>query len=294
MIKTVFFLLLSAGILNAQQQSALYKIEGNGLKKPSYLFGTINFLPKFGYFIPDEVQSAIKESEVFVTKSALSRKARQKFTEAVRIPNNGTVDQYLSNSEQQKLRSIIEKYGGKNQAYDNFYSRLQPIILVTATTALTLQYNIVYPEKELEELAKDNKLKFDNLSDVNEEIEAFRQFPIEDQIEALKYTINNFDDHLKDFNYMVRNYMKEQNMGVVKEETFKATNKSEAFKKVYYDDRSKKWMPEIEKMINSKSTFFALGVPHIIGEMGLVSLLIKEGYTVTPISIDFAPAKTSD
>ena len=132
------------------------------------------------------------------------------------------------------------------------------------------------------------------MSNVDEEIEAFEQFPIDDQIEALKYMINNFDAHLKDYNLMVRSYMKEQDMEVVKRETFKATNKSEAFKEVYYDNRSKKWLPEVVKLINAKPTFIALGVPHLIGEAGLVNLLIKEGYTVEPVLIDFAPAKTSN
>ncbi|QSE98483.1 TraB/GumN family protein [Fulvivirga lutea] len=294
MIRSLLLVLICATTLTAQHQSALYKIEGNGLNEPSYLFGTINFLPKFGYFVPDEVKNAIIASRVFVTKTDLRRKTQQKFTEAVKIPNDGTVNKYLTEEEQKQLRAIIEEYGGRNQAYDNFYSKLQPIILVTATTALTLQYNITYPERELEDIAKDNRLKFNSLSDVDEEIAAFEQFPIEDQIEALKYTINNFDDHLSDYNKMVRAYMKEQNMEVVKEETFKATNESEKFKEVYYDNRTEKWLPDVVKLIKSKPTFFALGVPHIIGESGLVSLLEKEGYTITPVIIDFAPAKTSN
>ena len=80
MIRIVFLMLISVGLLNAQQQSALYKIEGNGLKETSYLFGTINFLPKFGYFIPDEVQSAITTSKVFVIKTSLKRKVWKKFS----------------------------------------------------------------------------------------------------------------------------------------------------------------------------------------------------------------------
>lgn len=293
-IRIIILLLISASLSQAQYQSALYRVEGKGLEKPSYVFGTINFLPKFGYFVPDEVQNAIRDCEVFVTKTALNRRTQQKFTEAAKIPNNGTVDRYLTNEEQKKLRSIIESYGGKNQAYDNFYSKLQPIILVTATTALTLQYNIVYPERELEEIAKESKLNFESLCEVDEEIQAFQQFPIEDQVEALKYTINNFEEHLRSYDHMVRSYMKEQEMVVIKQETFKATNESQSFKEIYYDERSKKWIPRIAKMMERHPAFIALGVPHLMGESGIIRLLQEDGYDVTPIIIDFSPATTSN
>lgn len=294
MIRLLFLVILSSTFCLAQEQSALYKIEGNGLKEPSYLFGTINFLPQFGYFLPDEVKKALEGSDVFVTKLSLKRKVQRKFNEAVKIPNDGTVDAYLSVQDQSKLKSIIEEYGGKNQAYNNFYSRLQPVVLVTSTTALTLQYNIVYPERELEKIAKGNKLKLASLSNIDEEIEAFDKFPMEDQIEALKYMINNFDRHMQDYKKMVRDYHKEQNLESVKKVTFKATNESEAFKKAYYDDRTLEWIPEIKKIIKSKSAFIALGAPYLVGEQSLVELLRKEGYSVTPMIIDFVPAKTSN
>lgn len=294
LIRSLFLLLISFGLVNAQSQSALYKIEGNGLEQPSYLFGTINFLPKFGYIIPKEVQEAIASSKVFVTKSALDRKSQQKFNEAVKIPEDGTVDQYLSEDEVRQLRSIIEKYGGRNQAYNNFYNKLQPVILLTSTTALTLQYNVVYPIRELQELGQDNKLKFNSLSNVDEEIEAFKQFPAQDQIEALKIAINDFDEHLRGYRRMVRAYMKEQKLDVVTDETLKATNNSEVFKKAYFDDRSKAWLPQIKKFMNGNPTFFAIGVPHMTGDNGLVNLLKAEGYSVEPVVLDFVPAKTSN
>lgn len=272
----------------------LWKVSGNDLDEPSYLFGTINFVPKDGYFVPEPVKRAIAASEVFATKMALDRKTQKKFNEAVRIPNNGWINDYLTDDELNQLRLLLLlDYEVKEATYHDFYSRLQPIILVTATAALNLGDNITYPEKELEALAKKEKLKFVGLSSIEEEIKAFEQFPIEDQVEALKYTVNNFDQHLKDYDNMVNAYLKEQNLYEVKDETFKATNKSQAFKKVYYDDRTKAWLPQIKKQIKAKPTFLALGAPYLIGENGLIDMLKTEGFSVEPVSIEFVPPKTS-
>lgn len=279
----------------AQEQSVLWKVEGNGLKKPSYLFGTINFVPKDGYFIPQPVKDALSASEVFATKMALDRKTQKKFNEAVRIPNNGWINDYLNEEELNQLRLLLLKdYEVKENAYYDFYSRLQPIILVTTTAALDLGDNITYPEKRLQSLAKKDNLKFVSLSNIEEEITAFQQFPIEDQVEALKYTVNNFKAHIQGYQQMVNAYLREQDLEDVKRETFKATNKSQAFKKVYYDDRTRAWLPKLEKQMKSKPTFISLGAPYLIGENGLIEMLQAKGYSVEPVTVDFVPPKTSN
>lgn len=286
---------MSSIFLATQGQSAFWKVEGNGLKEPSYLFGTINFLPKSSYTIPDPVEKAIASCEVFTTKMSLDRKTQKQFNDAVKIPNNGWINDYLTDDELNQLRLLLLlDFEVKESAYHDFYSRLQPIILVTTTAALHLGDNIAYPERELEAIARKEKLDFVGLSNMEEEIKAFEQFPIEDQVEALKYTVNNFYQHIQDYENMVKAYLKEQNLEKVRAETFKATNESQAFKKVYYDDRTRAWLPQLKNQIKSKPTFVALGVPYLVGEEGLIAMLKNDGYTVEPIEIDFTPAKTSD
>ena len=278
----------------AQEQSALYKIEGNGLKQASYVFGTINFLPRFGYFLPVEVKTVLEKSEVYVNKLSMKPKVQRKFSEAIKLPEGGSIDSYLNVEDKKKLKEIIETYGGRNQAYKNFYSKLQPVILVTTTTALTLQNNITYPERELEDIAKHNKLKFVSLSNVDEEVKAFKVFPISEQVEALSFAVNNFSGHIKDYKKMVRSYNKEQDLEEVKKITFRAFKNNQAFQDAYYNKRTADWLPQIEKIMKSKPSFIALGVAHLVGEKGLISLLKAAGYEVSPVILDFVPAKTSN
>ncbi len=278
----------------AQEQSALYKIEWNGLKQASYVFGTINFLPQFGYFLPVEVKTVLEKSEVYVNKLSMKPKVQRKFSEALKLPEGGSIDSYLNVEDQEKLKEIIETYGGRNQAYKNFYSKLQPVILVTTTTALTLQNNITYPERELEDIAKHNKLKFVSLSNVDEEVEAFKVFPISEQVEALSFAVNNFSGHIKDYKKMVRSYNKEQDLEEVKKITFRAFKNNQAFEDAYYNKRTADWLPQIEKVMKSRPSFIALGVAHLVGEKGLISLLKAAGYEVSTVILDFVPAKTSN
>lgn len=286
--KLLSALLLITSIAVSQDRSVLYKISGNGLEKPSYIFGIINFLPDDQFKMPQNVENAISDCDVFVTKTEMNRKTQKKFNEAVRIPDNGWINDYLTDDELNQLRLLLLlDFEVKEHAYHDFYSRLQPIILVTTTSALNLGDNIVYTEQKLHDIAKKHKLKFDGLSTIDEEIAAFKKFPIEDQVEALKYTVNNFEQHIKDYDNMVEAYLAEQDLERVKNETFKATNESKDFKRVYYDSRALGWLQKIEAMMKQKPTFMALGVPYLVGDVSLLNLLATKGYTVTPIEVTF-------
>ncbi len=51
------------GSLAANQKALLWKISGNKLKQPSYLFGTIHMIPEKDYFMPAYVESALSKSK---------------------------------------------------------------------------------------------------------------------------------------------------------------------------------------------------------------------------------------
>lgn len=287
---TILLITMSLTFSMAQENdianSVLWEISGNGLEQPSYIYGIINFLPKDKYDIPAKVKRKMKECETFATKIIYNNHARRQFNKAVRIPNDGWINDYLTDDELNQLRLLLLlDFEVKEATYHDFYSRLQPIILVTSTTALWLGDNIILVEDELARLAKKNRMDFVGLGTIEEEIAAFDQFPIEDQVEAAKYTVNNFEQHIEDYQKLVEYYVEDQDLEKVKDETLKATNESEKFKRVYYDDRVIHWMPKIKDLITSDPTFFAIGAPYLVGEVSMIELLRKEGYTVEPLEL---------
>ncbi|MTI22741.1 TraB/GumN family protein [Fulvivirga sp. RKSG066] len=292
-MRKIFLSILTLIIFSASQavsqdleNAVLWEVSGNGLEKPSYIYGIINFLPKDAYEVPKVVKKKMDQCEVFATKIIYDNAAKKQFNKAVRIPNNGWINDYLTDNELNQLRLLLLlDFEVKEHQYHDFYSRLQPIILVTSTTALYLDDNIIYVEEELASLAKKNRMDFVGLGTIDEEIAAFKKFPIEDQVEAAKYTVNQFDRHIEDYNNLVKYYVEEQDLVKVKDETLKATNESQEFKRVYYDDRVIHWLPKIEGLIKVNPTFFAVGAPYLVGEVSMIELLRKQGYKVEPVSL---------
>ena len=67
-LSIVMLFISIASILNSQKempkkyQSLLWEITGNGLKKPSYLYGTMHVSDKLAFNLPDSFFIALKSS----------------------------------------------------------------------------------------------------------------------------------------------------------------------------------------------------------------------------------------
>jgi uncharacterized protein YbaP (TraB family) len=48
-------------------------------------------------------------------------------------------------------------------------------------------------------------------------------------------------------------------------------------------DRNIRWLPRMEEIIQKQSCFIAVGALHLAGENGLIFLLRKKGYTLSPV-----------
>lgn len=283
---TIIILLLSWQTAKAQenQNSVLWEVSGNGLEKSSYLFGIINFIPDNEFAVSGRILRLMDECDLFITKTPHTKASQKEFSKAARIENDGWINDYLTDDELNQLRLLMLKdLEVTEHDYHFTYSRLQPVILVTASTLLYLGDDVVFVEDEIARAAKKHHLKFRSLSTIDEEIAAFKEFPIPDQVEALKHTVSNWNDHIEDYNQLVRSYVDDQDLEMIHEEILRTTNRSETFQEAYYYSRNKSWTGKIKEIISEDAAFIAVGAAHFYGESGLLSLLKSEGYTLSPV-----------
>ena len=83
----------------------------------------------------------------------------------------------------------------------------------------------------------------------------------------------NLMNHMKDF-YLVENV---DSIGKI------VDNINPSYRKIVFYDRNKTMADSIEKYVSIEPSFFAVGVGHLGGNMGLITLLRKKGFVVTPI-----------
>lgn len=57
-----------------------------------------------------------------------------------------------------------------------------------------------------------------------------------------------------------------------------------AYNDILLTNRNEKWIPEIIEQAKIKPTFFAVGAAHLGNTNGVINLLRKKGYIVTPVN----------
>jgi uncharacterized protein YbaP (TraB family) len=81
---------------------------------------------------------------------------------------------------------------------------------------------------------------------------------------------------------LVQNYIQENLPEIYKDITASKVM-NEKTRKVLLDLRNENWIVKMPDMMKDKSTFFAVGAGHLLGEQGVINLLRKKGYIVKPI-----------
>ena len=61
--------------------------------------------------------------------------------------------------------------------------------------------------------------------------------------------------------------------------------KDREFQAKLLDDRNRAWIPKLETAFKEKPTFVAVGAGHLGGKNGVIRLLRKRGYKVTPVTL---------
>jgi uncharacterized protein len=131
-------------------------------------------------------------------------------------------------------------------------------------------------------MAKKYNIELNGLETVEEQMNSLDEIPFKKQAEIVLETINEFNENRQIYFQLIDAY-KKMNFKNFYELMFKASTELKEFKQILLIDRNEKWIPRIEKMINKKSCFIAVGALHLVGAKGLVALLRSDGYTVTPI-----------
>lgn len=124
-------------------------------------------------------------------------------------------------------------------------------------------------------------MTFEALETLDFQFQIFESISIEEQIEMMFEEKNKNINPVEIYNKMLTFY-KEQNL----DSLLKMTLEDDLMKKLEdkaLTGRNKDWIPKIEKIVNDKPAFIAVGAAHLPGETGVINLLREQGYTVNPL-----------
>ncbi len=275
----LFFLFTSTLQAQSPRSSLLWEVSGNGLQQPSYLFGTFHLLCKGDFTVSPELENKLKASRQFYGELKMDDPGLQTSMMSKLVMQGHTLQSLIGETDythvSQKFQSIT---GMPITLFNTFKPFLSLSMLVQKASDCA---DKVQPETEFVKVAKRLQLPVLGLETVEDQLNAIDKEPLDSQILSLKKTILNFDSVKLVMSKMMAVYQLRDIDSLQQFITSSGVN--EMFTTEMINKRNANWIPLMQTAMQSKPSFFAVGAGHLGGTAGLISLLRKEGYRVTPL-----------
>lgn len=273
----------TTGLAQSESSALLYKISGKDLSKPSYLYGTIHVVCPADMFSMDQISPYFQQTERLILELDLDDPmVMGKALTALNMPEGKTLQDYLSPEKYAKVDQMFKNIMGISV---EMFKTMNPtglsVIIGTSPKSTGCLIPSSY-ETTFVELAAKNKMTVEGLETVEAQIAALSTTPIQKQAEDLYKLTLEPQKPITQFKEMLAIY-KQQDSEKLVDFIIKESAENPEFLKNLLDERNKNWIPKIEKAMVEKPSFIAVGGGHLGGKNGVVNLLKKKGYSVTPI-----------
>ena len=270
----VFAQAKKATSVNSNDKSLLWEISGNGLSKSSYLYGTIHMICGNDYFLSDKTKKAFTASDNLVLEVNLSDPNELSAAQQLAYGKN-PLSKTLSPEKLNDLDALLQKRTGMTVKQVDKFSLMTVMSLITMKSFGCV--DIKSYEMEFIAMAKESDKSVTGFETLQAQMDFLSKAYSDAEMITMLQESN--DDNTKK---MVQNYIQEDLPELYKETTApKVMN--EKSRKWLLEMRNENWVVKMPDMMKDKSTFFAVGVAHLLGEQGVINLLKKKGYIVKPI-----------
>ncbi|MBL7826582.1 MAG: TraB/GumN family protein [Saprospiraceae bacterium] len=271
------------------EKSLVWKISGNGLKSPSYLYGTIHLIPKKEYEMPETVRKALDQCkqvafEIDMKELTNLRTQMSLMTKAF-MAGNKTLKDLLSKEDYAFVKEKMAEKGLPG----GMMERMKPMFLSTLLTneeegeSAMGTGAMTSVEMELYKSAKRRKLATTGLETTAYQMAIFDSIPYQAQakmlIDGLRSTETDGSGEDGQLGQMLKMY-REQDINAMQAMIADEAKGMAQYEELLLKKRNRNWIAPMSRLMREKPTIFAVGAGHLGGEWGVVALLRKAGFRV--------------
>ena len=266
---------------NDTDNTLLWEISGKQLTAPSYLFGTFHLICKDDIPFGEQLNKAIKSTdEIYMEMDMDDPATMMGGLLLMNMRGDSTLKKLYKEEEYKKVENF---FNDSLHIPIGMFQKMKPFFLMAMLYPKMLPCKTISGvETELMTLAKENKKEIKGLETMAFQAAVFDSIPYTQQAKELLKTIDNLEAYKKYFDTMVRVY-KSQQLNKIEDLFSKSEFGMQDNQDILLDNRNKNWVNQLNVILKKESVFIAVGAGHLVGNMGLINLLRKEGYTLRPI-----------
>lgn len=287
-------ILLFSNLSKAQNdhQSLLWEISGNGLKSPSYLYGTMHVSNKIAFHLGDTFFMALDKVDLVCLESD---------------PGTWIEEMYTSNNGRMMSRfNDYYSYGG-----GNFYEKLVDIsapekkdLEEALREKHALENGFLYRgsnyNEEYEESTYLDLFIYQYARKTKKPVKSLEDFDETNKLQVLAMLPDDEDEDEKDKKKKRKKtyyskWNKEMSVREAMEDAYrngkidiidsitKMTARSDNYLHYFLHERNRIMVENMDSLMKSNTLFAGIGAAHLPGEKGAIELLRQKGYTVRAI-----------
>lgn len=269
----------------SKENTLLWKISGNGLEKPSYLFGTIHMICADDAGLSENMKKAISNcDEVYFEVDMDNMFEMLGAMKKMKMMGDTTLKDLLSETDYKKVKAYFAEKG--SMLPFSMLETYKPMLAASTLEQGSMPCdNTAMMEQVIMKEAKEYNKKIKGLETMSYQAGVLDSIPYKLQADQLVSYIdkaNKGEDDDTEMKEMFNAY-KSQDLKKLEEMLLSTDAGISSFTDILLYHRNQNWVEKLKSLLPDKSLLIAVGAGHLPGQKGVINLLRKEGYKVTPV-----------
>jgi len=299
-----FFLCFCCNFVEAQN-SLLWKIEGNDLEKPSYLYGTMHSQDKRVHDIGKLAVPYIHQCEAVALELVIDSTQMLQMMMAMfgeMMMTDTTLQDLYEAENYQKVRTfVLDKLGPMAILFK--VDEMKPLFISLFIDEMATLDSPKGKEMEValdqffQSVGEKTGKKLIGVETFAEQMNAFNRIPLPEQAAMLLKGVNESEEEgaVEDTSMqtLMHYYLKQDLDGLMQWYDKEQEYSDSSFDAIILLERNYRMADRMDGIIQSQNTFIAVGALHLPGEDGLIQLLSQKGYKLSPVLME-SPSKEEE
>ena len=291
-MKKYLFITLFLTFASSASAQLLWQVSGNGLEKPSYLFGTYHLVSEeFIDSVPGLNDAILSVDQVMVEiEEAILSSPDMTYQLAMECvtPADSTLDVLLNADDYKLVDNMMSAYMGMPGAL-KFFNNVKPAVISAQLEVMeAMKYFPDFDSSKqidgaVERRARNAGKPAYSLESVETQIAALMGVPLEEQAQNLVEICRN-DSIFLEYNRQLVQAYRSQDLDAIwqllNDDEMGGNDEGDLERLIY--GRNRAWVEKLVGELPLRSTLVCVGSGHLPGDQGLIALLRGLGYTVKP------------
>jgi uncharacterized protein len=262
--------------------TVLWEVTGKNTKKPFYIMGTMHLMCREDAQLSKNLKEVLKRSDLIYFELDMDDvMGMMSGMSAMRMKNGVKLKDLVSPEEYTRIKNYFNKNGALPF---NMVENFKPMLLASTVTEEQMSCKTQSGVEMMMMEENDGKKEILGLETMADQAGIFDSIPYKDQVKELLKLLDstqtgNTGEGLKE---LVSAY-KKQDLKKIEAITLESEPGLKDYMDLLLYKRNRNWITKIKQVTGEKTIIFAVGAGHLVGKVGVLELLKKEGYALRPL-----------